>query len=112
MNFSGVHLVAARGSALPVSYRKHGSANGNRTCFPSVQLGSVRSKSLQLRSVRTVGTAKAALQMPDVAARWQRGRRESLKKLGPEHRHTFLADSRPTMQEAQCHHGKVDHATN
>jgi hypothetical protein len=31
MNFSEVLQVAARGSALPVSDRKHGSANGNRT---------------------------------------------------------------------------------
>ena len=31
MNFSGFAPVAARGSALPVSYRKLGSANGSRT---------------------------------------------------------------------------------
>ena len=31
MNFAGALRVAARGSAFPVSYRKHGSANGNRT---------------------------------------------------------------------------------
>ena len=31
MNLAGTLLVAARGCAFPVSYRKHGSANGNRT---------------------------------------------------------------------------------
>jgi hypothetical protein len=33
MNSFGLPLVAARGSAFPVSYRKLGSANGNRTRY-------------------------------------------------------------------------------
>jgi len=72
VNFSGALRVPARASALPVSDRKHGSANGNRTCLESVQFGSVESICFILRSVGTARTAKTAPQVPDVAARWQR----------------------------------------
>jgi len=50
MNTSALPLVAARGSAFPVSYRKLGSANGNRTRYFTVQFGSVGSKWLCFRS--------------------------------------------------------------
>ena len=72
MNSSGLPLVAARGSAFPVSYRKLGSANGNRTCIAPVQHSPVRSKCFILRPPGTVGTAPATPQLADVAARWQR----------------------------------------
>jgi len=74
MNLCGSLLVAARGSAFPVSDRKHGSANGNRTCQRPVQFGSVESKCLSLRSGCTQPMAQMALRTLDVAARWQRGR--------------------------------------
>jgi hypothetical protein len=70
--FSGALRVAARGSAMPVSDRKLGSANGNRTCLPSVQLSSVESNCFILRSVRPSAITPNALQLADVAARWQR----------------------------------------
>jgi len=38
MNLAGTLLVAARGCAFPVSYRKHGSANGNRKRLTGVRL--------------------------------------------------------------------------
>ena len=66
-------LVAARGSAVPVSYRGIGSANGNRTCIAPVHFSPVRSKSLSLRSVCTPRTAPMPPRTVDVAARWQRG---------------------------------------
>jgi len=72
VNFYGALRVPARGSALPVSDRKIGSANGNRTCLTPVQLGSVESICFILRSPRTAATAKTAPLMADVAARWQR----------------------------------------
>ena len=72
MNSSGLPLVAARGSAFPVSDRKLGSANGNRTCIAPVQLSSVRSKCFILRSLGTMGAAPTVPHMADVAARWQR----------------------------------------
>jgi hypothetical protein len=72
MNLAGALLVAVRGCVMSVSYRKHGSANGNRTCLESVQFGSVESICFILRSVGTARTAKTAPQVPDVAARWQR----------------------------------------
>jgi hypothetical protein len=49
MNFSGFAPVAARGSALPVSYRKLGSANGSRTRCPPVQFSLVGSKWLSFQ---------------------------------------------------------------
>jgi len=73
MNFAGSLRVAARGSALSVSDRGIGSANGNRTCIAPVQSGSVRSKSVQTRSVGTARPAKKAPQSAGVPARCQRG---------------------------------------
>jgi len=72
MNPAGACRVLARVSALPVSYRKHGSANGNRTCLTLVQYGPIRSNSFILRSVGTAAMAQSAPQVLDVAARWQR----------------------------------------
>ena len=43
MSLARTSLVAARGSALPVSYRGIGSANGNRRCQLPVQFGSIES---------------------------------------------------------------------
>jgi len=73
VNSSGALRVAARGSALPVSCRKHGSANGNRTCIAPVQSRSVQSNWLRLRSVEIPRSAKTSPRNPDVAARWLRG---------------------------------------
>ena len=70
MIFPGAVLVAARGSALPVSYRKLGSANGNRTCIAPVQLGPTRSKCLQIRASGMAAEAPRPLRIPDVAPRW------------------------------------------
>jgi len=50
MNLSGALLVAARGSAVSVSYRGIGSANGNRTRWLPVQLSPVGSKWLCFQS--------------------------------------------------------------
>ena len=44
MNLAGALRVAARGCAFSVSYRKHGSANGNRTRRLAVQASPDRSK--------------------------------------------------------------------
>ena len=72
MNFSGPLRVAPRGCAKSVSYRKLGSANGNRTRIGPVQSSSVRSKCLTLRSVGTGRPAPGETRNPDVAARWLR----------------------------------------
>jgi hypothetical protein len=50
MNFSGSLQVAARGSARPVSDRKIGSANGNRTRRLAVQASPDGSKWLCFQS--------------------------------------------------------------
>jgi len=44
VNLAGALRVAARGCAFSVSYRKHGSANGNRTRRLAVQASPDRSK--------------------------------------------------------------------
>jgi hypothetical protein len=49
-----------------------GSANGNRTCIAPVHSSSVRSKYLNLRSVRTRGWSRTPPRIRDVAARWLR----------------------------------------
>ena len=69
MSFAGALLVAARGCAFPVSYRKHGSANGNRMRLPPMQLVAVGCMSLQVRAVRFVSPAKKPLQTADVVTR-------------------------------------------
>ena len=73
MNPTDALRVAARGSAFPISDRKLGSANGNRTCIVPVQSSSVRSKSVQTRSVRTERHARKVAQSAGVPARCQRG---------------------------------------
>jgi hypothetical protein len=72
MNFSGSLLVAARGSAVAVSCRGIGSANGNRTCKEPVQLSTVQSICLSLRRSGSGTTPSDMLRIADVAARWQR----------------------------------------
>ena len=69
MILPGLRLVAARGSAKPVSYRGIGSANGNRTRLASVQLGSAESKCLQVRSVRSSQAPESRPQTTDVVTR-------------------------------------------
>jgi hypothetical protein len=70
-------LFFAGGRARPVSDRKLGSANGNRTCIAAVQSISVRSKSLQTRLVCTDGTRAKALSIPVVVTRWSPGAKKS-----------------------------------
>jgi hypothetical protein len=86
MNWAVLSVVAARGSALPVSDRKIGSANGNRTCQDSVQLGSVGSKCLSLRSVGSPAIIENPLQSADVAARCQRTARKASPGGAPNSR--------------------------
>ena len=69
MNFSGSLLVAAGGSALPVSCRGIGSANGNRTRIASAHFGSVGSKCLSLGATCTPRKGNLAVWMPDVIPR-------------------------------------------
>src|SRR5215467_5782275 len=66
MNLAGGLRVAARGSALPVSDRKLGSANGNRTRLSPVQFGRSRYKCLHIRSVGTARLAPNPPRMFDV----------------------------------------------
>ncbi len=75
VNFSGALRVAARGSALPVSYRKHGSANGNRTCMTTVLPRSERCQLIPNRSLCAVATPPRALRIPGVVSRWSPGSR-------------------------------------
>ena len=69
--FSNFRRSVVGGSALPVSDRGIGSANGNRMRFFPVQFGRARSKSLSLRSVCTARMAQMSPRTVDVAARWQ-----------------------------------------
>ena len=104
MNFSGSLQVAARGSARPVSDRKIGSANGNRTCLEPVQYGSVRSKCFILRSPGTAGTPKTASQTPHVAARWQRTALKTRPTPLPECPSTAVRRAQKSDSERKARH--------
>ena len=58
-----------------------GSANGDRTSIAPVQLSSVRSISLILRSVDTRRSAKTVPQNPDVAARGPKKQAKALNNI-------------------------------
>jgi hypothetical protein len=72
VSFSSSVLVAARGSAVRVTDRGIGSANGNRTCREPVQYSSVESKCLTLRRSGSGRSCEHTAKTGDVAARWQR----------------------------------------
>jgi hypothetical protein len=74
VNLAGALRVPARASKLPVSYRKHGSANGNRTRLPPVLASARRCKSCRFSAGRNARGAKWALRGRDVVARWSPGR--------------------------------------
>jgi hypothetical protein len=69
VSFAGALLVAALGCAMSVSYRKHGSANGNRMRLRPLQLGAVGSKSLQIGAVRTRRRPRKPPRRADVVTR-------------------------------------------
>ena len=88
---SGALRVVTCRHLTPVTLLKHGSANGNRTCIAPVQFGSVRSKSVQIRSVSTPRSARNVPQTAGVPARCQRGRTADPPiSTRPQHRPSCL----------------------
>jgi hypothetical protein len=69
VNSSRAVLVAARGSAVSVSCRGIGSANGNRRCVVAVQPSPVESKCLQTRPTGIAGRLQSPLRSLDVVTR-------------------------------------------
>jgi hypothetical protein len=69
VNLAGVLLVATRGYAMSVSYRKLGSANGNRMRIVPVLAGAVGCKSLQTRPVGIATRLESPRWSADVVTR-------------------------------------------